>query len=156
MWTSLISKDACPGGGWCILIISGIVNPQGKGAQLFSYIFPSPLPKIPIATWHLVAKLKALLGKVPGLNRIFLNKALLICDFRVLLAFHVLNVKLINYIPRRKQVWGMENKTQLMWYRKVQCMPFWFGLIGLGTVMAPVTWSVYWAEEIAGMESTRA
>lgn len=103
-----------------------------------------------------MAKLNALLGKVSWLNRLFLNKALLICDFHVLLAFHVLSVKLINYTQRRKQVWGMENKTQLRWYRKVQCVPFWFGLIGLGTIMAPVTWSVYWAEERVGMENAGA
>lgn len=61
MGTSLISKDACPEGGWCMLIISGTV---GKGAQIFSHIFCSPPPTTPIATWHLVAKLNALLGKV--------------------------------------------------------------------------------------------
>lgn len=146
MGTSLISKDACPEGGGCILIISGAVDPQGKGAQIFSHIFCSLPLTTPIATWHLVAKLNAWLGKVSWLNRIFLNKALLIRDFHVLLAFHVLNIKLINYTQRRKQVWGMENETQLMWYRKVQCVPFWFGLTGLGTVMVPVTWPVQFTE----------
>lgn len=65
MGIALISKDAHLGGGWCVLIIYGIVSPhtQGEGAQLFSYILPSPPITAPIATWHLVAELSALLGK---------------------------------------------------------------------------------------------
>lgn len=44
MGTSLISKDTCPEGGWCMLIISGTVDPQGKGAWIFSHILCSPPP----------------------------------------------------------------------------------------------------------------
>lgn len=64
MGTSLVSKDACPEGGWCMLIISGTVDPQGKVARIFSHILCSPPSTTPLATWHLVAKLNALLGQV--------------------------------------------------------------------------------------------
>lgn len=56
-----------------------------------------PPLEVPVTTWHLVGKLSVLLETVSRLNGTSLSKALLMCGFCVLLAFHVLNMKLVMH-----------------------------------------------------------
>lgn len=73
-----------------------------KGREHGSPTLPRPVvtwlpsPEAPVATWHLVGKWSAFFETVSWLKRASLNKALLMCGFWVLLAFHVLNMKLIT------------------------------------------------------------